>query len=209
MPFGDEDREAAEADALLGITPDSANVGAQPPGPPPSSDAPGDSTEPHRATGAGESESDSPEPLPEFDPRVREDFEGLLFLGYLRHEFTWIGHQFTIRTLRIGEILEVGMVHKPYVGSLAEVKAYQAAVVAACVVQVDGRPVALPITDDPADTELANKFAYILRSWFPVVLDAIYDEYQALEGRVEQVIEAMGKASGWTGSTRTLSGASV
>jgi len=143
---------------------------------------------------ANEPESDK-EDLPEFDPRVREDFEGLLYLGRLSTTFTWAGHEFIIRTLTTGEVLEVAMLSRPYRESMGELKAYQAALVAACVVQVDGRPMPVPITDDPADTAAANRFRYILRSWFPPVLDAVYEQFLLLEERVGQVLKAMGKAS--------------
>jgi hypothetical protein len=161
-------------------------------------DTPGDSVlEPHRGGDEDENEPTSQkgkDPLPEFDPRVRQDFEGLLFLGRLTHTFTWAGHEFIIRTLTTGETLEVGLLAKPYQGSMAAMKAYQAALVAACVDSVDGRPMPVPITDDARDTSTANRFRYVLRSWFPPVLDAVYEQYLLLEERVTQVLDAMGKA---------------
>lgn len=152
--------------------------------------------EPHRETQVEMSDSadTETEPIPEFDPKVREDFEGLLYLGRLTDTFTWLGHRFLIRTLSAGEILEVGLLHKPYVGSLADVKAYQAAVVAAAVLEVDGRPMPVPLTNERTDTSLVNRFQYILNSWFPPTLDAIYEQYLLLESRVEEVIAEMGKA---------------
>lgn len=144
------------------------------------------------------SEVPDEEPVPEFDPRVHEDFDGLMYLGKLTDEFTWLGHKFLIRTLRTGELIEVGMLHKPYAQSEADAKAYQAAVVAACVVTVDGRPPPLPITNEASDTELRNKFEFVLRSWYPPLLDAIFERWLLLEARVDQVIEAMAKASGQT-----------
>ena len=80
------------------------------------------------------------EPIPEFDPRVRQDFEGLLYLGRLIDSFHWAGHHFVIKTLGVGEILEIGLLHKPYVGTLGDVKAYQALVVSACTEQSTGGP---------------------------------------------------------------------
>lgn len=185
--------------------PDSPSVAADTLGPPPSSIAPGESAEPHRV----DDETDEPEPLPEFDPRYKQDFEGLLYLGRLTDTFTWLGHTFTIRTLTSGEVMEVGLLHKPYVGTLADVKAYQAAVVAACVLEVDHKPMPVPVTNDPSDTALVGKFQYVMQSWFPPTLDVVYDRYMLLEERVERVIEAMGKASGLTGSTPTSNATSV
>ena len=38
----------------------------------------------------------------EFDPKVRQDFDGLLYLGRMTHTFSFVGHQFVIRTLTTG-----------------------------------------------------------------------------------------------------------
>ena len=149
------------------------------------------------------------EPLPTFDERVKQDFEGLMYLGYLEDEFTWAGHRFRIRTLYSGEIIEAGLLHKPYRGSLADAKAYQAAIVAACTVSVDGHPMPIPITNEPTDTALRNRFNYVMKKWFPPTLDAVYEQYLLLESRVLKVLDAMGKAPGSTQSTRTLSESSA
>lgn len=183
------------------------NVEPPSPGPPPSSAAPGESTEPHPGDDIAAGEPGAA--LPEFDQRHAQDFEGLLYLGRLTDTFTWLGHTFLIRTLVSGEVLEIGLLHKPYVGSLSDVKAYQAAVVAACVLEVDGKPMPVPLTNEASDTALANRFQYVLRSWFTPTLNVIYERYLLLEDRVERVIAAMGKASGWTGSTPTSSATSV
>ncbi len=175
--------------------PSTANVSTTSPGPGQSSTAPDADTEPQPATD-DELSSEPEEELPEFDPKFREDFDGLLFIGKLTDEFTWLGHKFVIRTLVTDEILEVGLIHKKYAESLADVKAYQAAIVAACVVTVDGRPLSVPITNELDDTELLNKFFYVKRSWFPPVLDVLYDKYLSLEERADKVLRAMGKASG-------------
>lgn len=212
MALPGEEEPWEDADPFSDFPPatDPANVSAQSFGPDLSSQAPGQSTEPQPATDDGEgSGSEDPEPLPEFDPRVRQDFEGLLFLGKLTDQFTWVGHRFAIRTLTVGEVLEIGLIHREYVGTMSDVKAYQAAVVAACCTAVDNRPLPIPITDEPNDSLLRNRFDYILAHWFPPVLDVIYERYLGLEDRVAKVIAAMGKAPGWTESTPTFVPASV
>ena len=156
-------------------------------------------TEPQPAIQVEMSESDSPEDdeeLPEFDPAFRQDFEGLMYIGKLTDTFEWLGHTFVIRTLTTDEILEIGLIHREYVGTLTDVKAYQAALVAACVESVDGKPLPLPLSNDPSDTGLLNRFRFVNRSWFPVTLDVVYERYLLLEARVSRVIDAMGKASG-------------
>lgn len=195
MPVSDE---GWPADAAFPQQGDAGAVTGTPSfdGPPSVSTPEASDLEPHPGGDEDENEptSSKGETLPEFDPRVREDFEGLLYLGRLSHTFPWAGHEFTIRTLTTGETLEVGLLSQPYRGTLAEMKAYQAALVACCVTTVDGRAMPVPITDDPRDTAAANRFRYVLRSWFPPVLDAVYEQYLLLEERVARVLAAMGKA---------------
>jgi hypothetical protein len=207
MPLDQEDEPWEEQNLPPELQPPgAANVGTMSPGPDPSSFAPGQSTEPQAVTDEddGAAPEEEPEPLPEFDHRWRDPFDGLCFLGKLQHTFRWMGHEFLIRTLTTDEVLEVGLLHAQYVNTLADVKAYQAAVVAACVMRVDSQPMPIPITDEATDTPLATRFQYILRHWFPPLLDVIYEEYLKLEETVNKVLDAMGKAQGWARSTRGL-----
>lgn len=205
MPLDVESEdEPWEEDLPPDLPPGPANVGTPSFGPGPSSPALDQPTEPHPVTDEGDGAEPEEEPLPEFDPRWSQAFEGLLFLGKLQKTFTWMGHKFLIRTLVTDEVLEVGLLHAQYVNTLADVKAYQAAVVAACVVKVDDQPPPIPITDEESDTPLAARFNYVLKHWFPPTLDVIYEEYLQLEDTVNKVIAAMGKAHGWGRSTRTL-----
>lgn len=151
--------------------------------------------EPHRDAAEDESGQDGTEPLPEFDPRVRDDFDGLLYLGRLTDSFSYAGHEFTIRTLSTGELLEVALLHKPYAGTMGDAKAYQAALAAACMVSVDGKPMPLPITNEATDTALVNRFEYVKRTWFPPLIDVIYGRFLDLEDKVDRVLEAMGNPS--------------
>lgn len=136
------------------------------------------------------------EPLPEFDPRVADEFKGLLYLGALTSEFEWTGHTFKIRTLHVREFIEIGLAIKKYEGSRAYDRAWQAAIVAACLISVDGKPMPLPITLDEADTPFTNAFDYVLSKWFAPTIEAVYAEYIALEFTVGRVVESMGKATG-------------
>lgn len=133
--------------------------------------------------------------LKEFDPRYRQKFDGLTFLGRLEDSFDVYGHWFTIRTLTIDEGLEVGLVIKPWEGTQASMRAYQAAMVSACTVEVDGRPISIPLTNEVSDSALRNRFNYVRQHWFPPVLDVVYERYLLLEDEVEKVLGAMGEAS--------------
>lgn len=132
--------------------------------------------------------------VPSFDPRYTEEFEGLLFLGALRKRFRWMGHEFVLRSLVTSEVLEVGLIQKPYMGSMGEIKAYQAAVVAASILSVDGKPPPIPVTD--MDSDLEARFQYVITHWQPIVIDMLYGQVLSLEMTVNETLSAMGKARG-------------
>ena len=130
----------------------------------------------------------------ELDPRYRQDFDGLLYLGSLRDEFKWAGHTFTIRTLTVDEMLEVGLIVKRYDETIGSNRAYITAVVAACLERVDGKSVHSPL--GPRESPLEERFRYIRESWYPWTADRVYNQFLMLETRVAQIIEAMGEVSG-------------
>ncbi len=147
--------------------------------------------------GAGAGQPERPARLPEFDHRLRDEFSGLLYLGALTQTFDWLGHRFVIRTLRTGELIGVSLAVREYVGSDGYLKAWQAAMVGACVVTVDGHPLPpVPLTDHPEDSLVRARAQYVMDHWFPPVPDHIYERYVELELVVRQVIAAMGKVSG-------------
>jgi len=178
----------------VGVT-SSESESIQPESSPAPSSNPGNVGDTPGADGTPEPGEDEPQvPLPEFDERYRNEFEGLTFVGALTDSFTWVGHSFHIRTLTTGEMAEAALLAKPYIGTEAQLKALQAAMVAGCVISVDGQPVSIPLTSEPGDTEMAAKFRYVMAKWFPPVLDVIYQRYIGLEMQVREVLDAMGKA---------------
>lgn len=148
--------------------------------------------------------------LPEFDRRYRDDFTGLAFIGALSKEFEWLGHKFVIRTLNNDELLAAALVTKQWSGSIGEPLAYKTAMAALCVVSIDGDDLPLPVGAESGDYAWAfQRFNYAKARWFAFTIDAIHEQYLELEQRTAQVVEAMGKASGPTGSTSGLSTNSV
>lgn len=191
---------ALEEDDLLDPPADEADLRAQFAQGPVSveTDSAQESTEPQQATETEASPEAEPseDELPEFDPQFRQDFEGLLYLGKLTDSFTWLGHDYVIKTLETGKLLAIGLLHKEYANSLADVKAYQSLIVAASMVSLDGKSLPKPVTTDHDDEEeLREAFRYVLR-WFPPTIDYIYSKVMELEARVTAVIEAMAKARG-------------
>lgn len=213
MPFEEDGDSEKKSESAVYDTPSNFNPYDPPiepesvhptsPGPVQSSDAPavgdtsGEDGEPQAPPSAASSEDGrDDEPLPEYDPRYREPFEGLLYLGRLEETFRKWGHTFVIRTLTTEELVKVGMAVKPYEDTRASNAAYQAAVVAASVVTVDRQPLPSGITVDDADDLLAVRFPYVLKRWMPPVREMVYSRCFALELTARKALDAMGEASG-------------
>jgi len=131
--------------------------------------------------------------LPEFDPRCRQDFEGLLYLGRLTSTFKWSGHKIKIQTIDQGAYLEVSELIRQYEGGLAGLQAQMTAMVAACLVSIDGKGFPVPLMED--ESEIDAKFQWVLKL-HPFAINAIYEKFDELEYKVKQVLDEMGKARG-------------
>lgn len=153
-------------------------------------DTSGDDGEPLPGPGTKE------HPSPTFDPRLYEPLRGLLFIGALASTFTWLGHTFSIRTLRTEELAEIAVVTRRYRGTKFEIKAEQCAVIAGAVQSVDGHALPGPLTMADGDTLLVNRFAYVMKNWYAPVIDKVYEEYLGLEMQVREIITEMGNQSG-------------
>lgn len=147
------------------------------------------------STGISPEELEEPEEeeeLPEFDEKHRRSFEGLLYLGRASRTFKHLGHEFIIKTMNVDEMLEISLLHQPYKGTVADMKAWQAMTLAACVVSVDGQPISLPVSDD--QTAIETKFRYISKHWYPWIVDKVYEQFLILDAQVAEVLAEMGKA---------------
>lgn len=134
--------------------------------------------------------------LPTFDPKYEDDFTGLLYLGALSDTFTWLGHEFSIRTLRDGEKLAVAKIIRPYVETMGADRAYACAMVAMAVTGVDGSDLPIPIGETRKAEEWGHqRFQYVKDNWFSYTTDVVFNRYLILEDLARKVLEAMGKAS--------------
>jgi len=138
----------------------------------------------------------SEDPFPEqsqtsesFPDEWKDEFEGLLYLGYLQQEVNEIPfHKFVVKTLTINEKLEVSLITKPYLESIGYNRAYKAAIVAAGLVSVDGREL---IPSNKRINIVKEKFNYIIDSWYDVVIDLLYVAIEELEMKVILVLQEL------------------
>lgn len=136
------------------------------------------------------------EDIPEFDPRHREPFRGLLYVGALTEDFELFGHRFRIGTPTQTERLQIGQVIQPWQGTVTGEIAYQTALVAAYLIEVDGQKLPEPVLTNPKETALHDRFRWVSENLRRVVIDEIFDRCLKLDSQVDDVLAAMGKASG-------------
>jgi len=141
-----------------------------------------------------------------FDDHYKDDFEGLMFLGALQAQFSYIGHKFNIRTLSVDELLAAAIITKRYEDTIGANRAYATAMVALCTVSVDGIGLPAPIGEgDESYAWAFERFDYVKAKWFPYTVDYVYERYLLLEDRVRNVLvemtEQAKKAESRAGST--------
>jgi len=134
--------------------------------------------------------------LPTFDMKHAEPFVGLLYLGALSDTFDWLGHTFTIRTLRDGEKLAVAKIIKAHTETMGAERAYACGMIAMAIMDVDGEDLPIPIGETRKAFEWGQKrFDYVADNWYHSTIDVVFNRWLALEDLADRVVEAMGKAS--------------
>lgn len=129
--------------------------------------------------------------LDEFPPEVRDDVDGLLWLGYLDDDFEFCGHTFTICTMRGEDELLAALVSKDYVDSLGQHKAWTWANIAMCLFAVDGDEDFCPPIGPDKRQHARARFQYCTSNWYWPVAMAIYERYAALLERQNAAFEAI------------------
>lgn len=148
--------------------------------------------------------------LPRFDARFKESFKGLVYIGALTDTFSWLGHEFVIRTLVPDEQLAISLVVKQWVGTQGEQLAYITAVAAMATISVDGEELPSPIGEDTQIAAWAHqRFNFAKSRWYDHTIGKIFERYLTLEDTARQVVDAMGKALGPATSTPGSSGTSA
>jgi hypothetical protein len=124
-----------------------------------------------------------------FDSRWRNEFEGLAYLGHLEAEVKIPYHSFKVRTLTTGEKIRVVSLVREHEDSIGYARAYRAAVVAAGLILVDGKP--LLVGQKNTDV-VPQRYRYVTDNWYDYVIDILYDKINELEGQVLEVLKELG-----------------
>lgn len=124
----------------------------------------------------------------EFDERVSQEVEGLLYLGRLTHECELYGHTITLRTLTRGERLAASLFVREYEDTLGLADALQTAYLALAITTVDGRPLTISLGKEPVEARLRRNFE-IVRNWYDPIVEALYTEYSHLLVRMKNALD--------------------
>lgn len=126
----------------------------------------------------------------DLDPRARQDFTGLLYLGCLEEECTVGGHKFLLRTPSQDDRLEMGVIHKPYLNTVSTEVAWRAITVAAHLRRIDSEIAPEPL--NPAVSGVRTRFEWMRSSIYSdEVIDRIYQYCLELSSRVGLVIDQL------------------
>lgn len=132
-----------------------------------------------------------PEGFDSFPDQVRDDVEGLIWLGFLQDSFSFCGHDFVIRTLRGDEELLASLVTKEFVETLGQSRAWAWATIALAIESVDGDEAFCPPAG-PNKKEFARaRFQYVTSRWYWPIAEYIYRRYSDLLIRQAKAVEAM------------------
>lgn len=137
------------------------------------------------------SQVNEPQGIESFPDDIREDVEGLMWLGFLEDEFDFCGHSFVIRTLRGDEELLAGVLTKEYMDTLGQSRAWAWALVSLALVAVDGDESFCPPSGPDKRAYARARFQYCTSKWFWPVAEYIFRRYTTLLERQAQAVEAV------------------
>lgn len=135
--------------------------------------------------------SSVPSPFDAFPTAVREDLDGLLWLGFIEERFSFCGHTFTVRTLRGDEELLAGLAMKDYIETLGQAKAHVWSTVALALTEVDGSTDFCPQASTSKQEYAHARFRWATSHWYWPVALYIYNKYTDLLRRQNEALEAL------------------
>lgn len=159
------------------------------PGPPP-----GD----RRVVGEVETEEVPPETeVTTLTDEERRDFASLMTCGRRSKTITVMGHPVVIQTLTTADEMRIGLYTRPYSDStLGFQRAYQVAVCAAGVREVQGKPLSSSLREVTSADEVFDRSAEAVKEFYPVVVTQIYQAIMELEREFAELAVKLGKLPG-------------
>jgi hypothetical protein len=146
-------------------------------------------------------ESSAPAPqaveVTQLTDEERRDFSTLMTCGRRSKTITVMGHPVVIQTLTTADEMRIGLFTKQYLESqMGFQRAYQVAVCAAGVREVQGQPLFSSLRETTSDDEIFDKKAEEVKKFYPIVISQIYQGIMDLEREFAELAIKLGKLSG-------------
>lgn len=139
---------------------------------------------------------DEPE-VTELTDAERRDFASLLTCGRRSKTITVMGHPVVIQTLTTADEMRIGLFTKDYGDStLGFQRAYQVAVCAAGIREVQGKPLFTSLREITSDDEIFDKSVEAVQKFYPIVVTQIYQGIMDLEREFAELAVKLGKLPG-------------
>lgn len=136
------------------------------------------------------------DPVVELTDEERALFRSLMTVGKRTKTISVMDHAVFIETLNIDDELQVGLACREYEGTKAFARAYQLAVCAAAIKEIDGIPLYQPLSTEAEAAEVFSKKLEKLKKYYPVVVYKIYRGVLDLEQEFAELVEKLGKQQG-------------
>lgn len=146
---------------------------------------------------AAEAEKPAPEPVTELTDEERYDFASLMTCGRRSKTITVMGHPVVIQTLTTADEMRIGLFTKKYLDTqLGFQRAYQVAVCAAGVRELQGKPLFTSLHETTSEDEIFDKGVEAVQKLYPIVVTQIYQGIMDLEREFAELAIKLGKLSG-------------
>lgn len=143
---------------------------------------------------------EEPEPKPEttvLTDQERRDFATLMTCGRRSKTITIMGHPVVIQTLTTADEMRVGLFTKKYADTqLGFQRAYQVAVCAAGIREVQGKPLTSSLRETTSEDEIFDKKAEAVQEFYPIVVTQAYQAIMDLEREFAELAIKLGKLTG-------------
>lgn len=133
----------------------------------------------------------------ELSDEERRNFSALMTCGRRSKTITVMGHPVVIQTLSTADEMRIGLFTKTYNDTtLGFQRAYQVAVCAAGIREVQGHPLFTSLREITSEDEIFDKSVEAVKKYYPVVVTQIYQAIMDLEREFAELAIKLGKLSG-------------
>jgi hypothetical protein len=146
---------------------------------------------------AEEQTTPAPERVTELTDSERRDFSSLMTCGRRSKTITVMGHPVVIQTLTTADEMRIGLYTKKYSDTqLGFQRAYQVAICAAGVREVQGSPLFTSLREVTSEDEIFDKNVEAVSKFYPIVVTQIYQGIMDLEREFAELAIKLGKLPG-------------